>query len=276
MNHLSQRMKTLFAAILTVSLIALSVTGCSPRNTEEAPQDSKGETQQSTPKDSEPKEGKEVDTAGTDEKKQDEAGSPPQADMEKPVDAPESSPEEESRKSTEGEGKGPDSTVSELSQEEAKGYMIKYIQPYYITGLMYTTWTSAEEIGTEKLIKFYEYNALGDYCVQLEQENPEEYHNASQWSVPAEIVEFFITYYFKVDSQYLHQAENYDAETNTYTFPKEFGIGGGPGVVLEKIDKNESDDIWTFICSDSNGQELSFTVEVVDQDQFYYVSGKGN
>lgn len=274
MYRLSNRMKLLLSTALAAGLVASSVTACSPRGRGETP-DSKTQSQQHLQPGSGTGEGEDGNDTEVKDDKSNEQIPASQSSVEKIDNTPEVGESKVGDHSTKGQKSDPERTVEEVTPENSEGYMTKYIEPYYVTGLMYTTWTSVAEIGVERLIHFYEYNALGDYCTQLERENPDEFINASQWSVPAEIVEFFITYYFKVDSQYLHQAENYDATTNTYNFAKEFGIGGGPGVVIKEIEKDESGNIWTFICSDINGQEASVTVEVVNQDQFYYISGKG-
>lgn len=77
--------------------------------------------------------------------------------------------------------------------------------------------------------------------------------------------------YFEVDSTYLRSADNFDVSSSCYLFPDEFGIGGGAGVNIERVEKNG--EILKIICRDMVDTELSVTVKIVDEDKFFYVSG---
>lgn len=159
-----------------------------------------------------------------------------------------------------------------LTQQDKEAYNNKYIQPYSIVGFLYESWSNAEELGADKLIKFYEYNVYYDYAAQLEQKDPDQYQ-AYTGTVPADNVESYVSAYFEVDKSYLRTASNFDPATETYTFPKEFGIGGGPGFELDRVQKDDDNNIWTFVCLDINGRELSVSVKILNEDQFYYVAG---
>ena len=40
---------------------------------------------------------------------------------------------------------------------------------------------------------------------------------------------------------------------------------------IMRIEKDEKN--WKFICQDAEGTELSVTIEMVNENQFYYVAG---
>lgn len=163
------------------------------------------------------------------------------------------------------------SVIENISLEDQQEFFRKYIEPYYIVGLLYDTWSSPEEIEVDRLINFYKYNAYEDYCYALQKEHSDTTHTLIGAPVPADILESYLMNYFEVSSIYLRSADNYDASSNCYLFPDEFGIGGGAGVNIERVEK--SGDTLKFICRDMVDTECSVTVKIVDKDKFFYVAG---
>lgn len=165
------------------------------------------------------------------------------------------------------------SSTESLTKQEKDNYFDKYIAPYYICGLLYTTWRSSSDIDPNQLLKFYEYNAYFDILPQMLAEDPQKYADSDTIAIDAADVEFYIMYYFSVDVQHLRKSNAYDAKTNSYQFSKCTGIGGGSGVDITHI-KQEADTM-TFYCEDMNNNELTVTVQIINEDQFKYVSGTG-
>lgn len=156
--------------------------------------------------------------------------------------------------------------IVELTDEEEQDYLNKYIKPY--GGLLYSSWSNITELPVDSLIKFYLYNDFDSY---MSKQDPEQLQGQTEISIPSDTVDSFISRYFKVDKEYLHQADNYDSSTNSYIFSLEQGFGDSPLSII-KIEKNEKENIWKFICADVNNDELSVTVEIVDEEHFYYIS----
>lgn len=182
---------------------------------------------------------------------------------------------EENKPSEESKSEESSDTSSEkekeiLSEPEKKELFRQYIEPYYIVGLMYDNWDSPEEISADRLIKFYTYNCLERFLEKTEQKDPGYLSSHSEILVPESDVESFITSYFKVNKEYLHTAQSYQADTKSYLFSTTVGVGGGPMEII-RIEKDEKN--WKFICQDAEGTELSVTLEMVNKDQFYYVAG---
>lgn len=182
---------------------------------------------------------------------------------------------EENKPSEESKSEESSDTSSEkeeeiLSESEKKELFRQYIEPYYIVGLMYDNWDSPEEISADRLIKFYTYNCLESFLEKTEQKDPGYLSSHSEVLVPESDVESFITLYFKVDKEYLHTAQSYQLDTKSYLFSKTVGVGGGPMEIM-RIEKDEKN--WKFICQDAEGTELSVTIEMVNENQFYYVAG---
>ncbi len=182
---------------------------------------------------------------------------------------------EENKPSEEAKSEESSDTLSEkeeeiLSESEKKEMFHQYIEPYYILGLMYDNWDSPEEISADRLIKFYTYNCLESFLEKTEQKDPGYLSSHSEVLVPESDVESFITSYFKVDEEYLHTAQSYQPDTKSYLFSTTVGVGGGPMEII-RIEKDEKN--WKFICQDAEGTELSVTIEMVNEDQFYYVAG---
>lgn len=182
---------------------------------------------------------------------------------------------EENKPSEESKSEESSDTSSEkeeeiLSESEKKELFRQYIEPYYIVGLMYDNWDSPEEISADRLIKFYTYNCLESFLEKTEQKDPGYLSSHSEVLVPESDVESFITLYFKVDKEYLHTAQSYQPDTKSYLFSKTVGVGGGPMEIM-RIEKDEKN--WKFICQDAEGTELSVTIEMVNENQFYYVAG---
>lgn len=163
------------------------------------------------------------------------------------------------------------SVMENISLEDQQELFRKYIEPYYIVGLLYDTWSSPEEIEVDRLINFYKYNAYEDYCHALQQEHSDTTQSFIGTPVPAEILESYLMSFFEVDSAYLRSADNFDASSSCYLFPDEFGIGGGAGVNIERVEKNS--DTLKFVCRDMVDTEYSVTVKIVDDNRFVYVSG---
>lgn len=160
-----------------------------------------------------------------------------------------------------------ETVIETIPQEDQLNYFRKYIEPYYIVGLMYSTWSDPEEIEVEKLMRFFTYNEYENYYNTLE--DPLDTSSA----VPAEVVEEYITSYFEVDPEYLRTAQNYHFWYNSYRWMENGGIGGGPGVTIERIEKDRN--IWKFVCRDESGNLLSVTLRVEDENNFRYIAGEG-
>lgn len=152
-------------------------------------------------------------------------------------------------------------------EDEMRSYYRKYIRPYYITGLMDdASWSDPEENDVQRYMWFYIYNESDNYW----SENP-----SSDWrAIPADIVEDYITSYFEVEPEYLRTAENYDPTSGCYRSMFTEGIGDGPGVVIERIEKDG--DIWKFICGEGaeGDRQASVTIRVVDENTFHYIAGE--
>lgn len=157
-----------------------------------------------------------------------------------------------------------DADIETIPQEEQQIYFKKYIRPYYIVGLLDSTWSDPEEIEVLRYMQFYIYNESSNYW----SENPA----AEAYSIPWYTVEDYITSYFEVSPGYLRTAENYDSTIACYRSMMTEGIGDGPGVTIERIEKDG--DIWKFICRDINDNLLSVTIRMVNEDTFHYVSGE--
>ena len=162
----------------------------------------------------------------------------------------------------------------ELDDSENIIFFEKYIQPLYIVGGTSKTWTNPNELTVEQLIKFYEYNI---YYKNFEKvflpdiiENPDKYKNITTVTIPAEDVEQIIMSYFKVDSTLLRTSERYIESENVYTFPIDFGIGGGPGLSIIQVE--DSENIRTFLCEGEGTNTISLTIEIVSENQFFYIS----
>lgn len=151
-------------------------------------------------------------------------------------------------------------------EDEMQSYYRKYILPYYRTGLMYSTWSNPEEIDVQRYMWFYIYNESDHYW----SENPSRDFRA----IPADIVEDYITGYFEVAPEYLRTAENYDPASGCYLSMFTEGIGDGPGVVIERIEKDE--DTWKFVCGEGaeGDRQASVTIRFVDENTFHYIAGK--
>lgn len=159
-----------------------------------------------------------------------------------------------------------DAVVETIPQEEQLSYFRKYIQPYYIVGLLHSTWSSPEEIEVWRYMHFYLYNESGHYW----EENPSN----STASIPADIVEDYITSYFEVDPEYLRTSENYDPAGDCYRPMVDEGHGGGPGVLIDQIEKEG--DLWKFICrNEETNDRYSVTIRVADENTFHYIAGEG-
>lgn len=160
---------------------------------------------------------------------------------------------------------GGDTGAESLTQEEQRDYFDQYIEPYYIVGLMYNTWSDPEEIEVERYMKFYIYNESSDYW----SENP----GNGTHSIPADVVEDYITSYFEVEPGYLRTAQYYDAGNNRYDRMVNEGIGGGPGVTIERIEKDGN--LWKFVCRNISDNLLSVTIRMMDDGTFRYIAGEG-
>lgn len=158
-----------------------------------------------------------------------------------------------------------DTVIETIPQEEQLNYFRKYIEPYYIVGLMYQTWSNPEEIELLRYMRFYIYNESDNYW----RENPADDNH----SIPADIVEDYITSYFEVSPDYLRTSDYYDPAINGYRGMFTEGIGGGPGVVIERIEKDE--DTWKFVCRDESGNQPSVTIRVFGENSFCYIAGEG-
>lgn len=180
-----------------------------------------------------------------------------------PFNAPSNAPPNESALPQ----SGGETVIENIPQEEQLSYFRKYIEPYYIAGMMYSTWSDPEEIQVEKLMRFFTCNEYDNYYNALE--DPLDTSSA----VPAEIVEGYITRYFDVDPEYLRTAQNYHFWYDSYRWMENGGIGGGPGVTIERIEKDG--ERWKFICRDEVGNLLSVTLRVEDENNFRYIAGEG-
>lgn len=162
---------------------------------------------------------------------------------------------------------GRSGVARDLTQEQQRAYYIKYIQPYYIAGLMNGSWSDPEENDVRCYMNFYIYNGSDNYW----SENPVSDAHA----IPANIVEDYITGYFEVDPEYLRTAENYDPASGCYRSMFTEGIGGGPGLVIERIEKDEF--AWKFICGEGaeGNRQGSVTIEEQKMGKFRYIAGEG-
>lgn len=162
-------------------------------------------------------------------------------------------------------------TIENISQEEQQNYFRKYIEPYYIVGLLSKTWTTPEEIDVSRFIKFYEYNAFDNYVSLHQEEAVTTEEGLVDFPVPADILESYVTSYFEVNPSYLRSDNHYDSASNCYLFSGFFGIGGGPGVNIERIEKKG--DVLKFTCLDINENEYSVSIKIIDENRFFYISG---
>lgn len=163
-----------------------------------------------------------------------------------------------------------DAIIETISQEEQQSYYRKYIQPYYISGLMYSTWSDPSALDGKPLepgqyLRFYICNESENYW----SEHPAD----DAFSIPTDIVENYLNGYFNIDWRNLHTAENYDPDTGCYLSMHTEGIGGGPGVTIERIEK--SGDRWRFVCRDEGGNQPSVTIRMLDENTFRYIAGEG-
>lgn len=85
--------------------------------------------------------------------------------MEIPSSAPSDTPPNDENSSQQSTGK---TVIETIPQEEQLNYFRKYIEPYYIVGLMYSTWSDPEEIEVEKFMRFFTYNEYENYYNTLE------------------------------------------------------------------------------------------------------------
>lgn len=161
---------------------------------------------------------------------------------------------------------GGQSVIENIPQEEQEVYIKKYIQPYHLVGLMYTTWSDPEEIEVWRYMHFFTYNEDENYYTSL------GYTLYQDHSVPAEVVEEYVARYFEVSPAYLRTSEKYDASANCYRSMANEGIGGGPPPDIERIEKDG--DIWKFICRDISDNLLSVTIRVEDESSFHYIAGE--
>lgn len=160
-----------------------------------------------------------------------------------------------------------ETVIETIPQEDQLNYFRKYIEPYYIVGLMYSTWSDPEEIEVWRYMNFFTYNEYENYYNALE--NPLD--TASL--VPADIVEGYITSFFEVDPKYLRTAPNYHHTYNGYRWMENEGIGSGSGLIIERIEKDG--ELWKFVCRDISDNLLSVTIRMEDENSFRYVAGEG-
>ncbi len=170
------------------------------------------------------------------------------------------------------ESKQPESE-QKLSDEEKQEYFSRYLEPYAHAGMMYDTWNMENKPKPERLINFYESNGLGPYLDKIQETDPKKLSDYETIGIPSETIDSYITSYFKVDREYLHQADNYNASDDTYLFSTMFGMGGGPAPVVERIEKNEAEHTLKITCIDVEGTEISATIQLEGQDKFYYIAG---
>ena len=165
-------------------------------------------------------------------------------------------------------------STHDLNELELQDYFTKYIQPLCIIGGTWESWDDAMELPVEQLINFYEYNVYYEEFEEIHLPtivaNPERYEMIPMVSIPAEEVESFISSYFKVDESFLRTSECYMEAENAYTFPIDFGIGGGLGLVITEVIDNGA--LRTFSCEGEGSNTLSLTVEIISDDQFTYIS----
>lgn len=157
------------------------------------------------------------------------------------------------------------SFITDIPQEEQEAYSKKYLRPYYIVGLLNTTWSDPEEIDVLRYMQFFTYNEDYNYYMSLGNTLYKDH------SVPADVVEKYITSYFEVDPAYLRTSDKYDASTNCYLSMANEGIGDGPGVNINWIEKDG--DLWKFVCEDISGNILSVTIRMLEDGSFHYVAG---
>ena len=162
---------------------------------------------------------------------------------------------------------GRSGVARDLTPEQQRAYFIKYIQPYYIAGLMNGSWSDPKENDVRCYMNFYIFNESDHYWG----ENP----ISDAHAIPANIVEDYITSYFEVDPNYLRTAENYDPAAGCYRSMFTEGIGGGPGVVIERIEKDEF--TWKFVCGEGaeGNRQASVTIEEQKMGKFRYIAGEG-
>ena len=277
--------------VFLVASMVLSFTACA-RQTESVPhEESESSTVQENvleeesseaenlPEESSPKEDSQkensLDESSTDESSQKEETGESSGEENSQQTSSVNSKVEENKASEEAKSEEFSDTSSEKEEEvfnesEKKEMFHKYIEPYYIVGLMYDNWDSPEEISADRLIKFYSYNCLESFLDKTEEKDPGYLSSHSEILVPESDVESFITSYFKLDEEYLHTAQSYQSDTKSYLFSTTVGVGGGPMEII-RVEKDEKN--WKFICQDVEGTELSVTIEMVNDDQFYYVAG---
>ena len=277
--------------VFLVASMVLSFTACA-RQTESVPhEESESSTVQENvleeesseaenlPEESSPKEDSQkensLDESSTDESSQKEETGESSGEENSQQTSSVNSKVEENKASEEAKSEEFSDTSSEKEEEvftesEKKEMFHKYIEPYYIVGLMYDNWDSPEEISADRLIKFYSYNCLESFLDKTEEKDPGYLSSHSEILVPESDVESFITSYFKIDEEYLHTAQSYQSDTKSYLFSTTVGVGGGPMEII-RVEKDEKN--WKFICQDAEGTELSVTIEMVNDDQFYYVAG---
>lgn len=187
-------------------------------------------------------------------------GSPTEPPSSEPSNGPSNAVLEESD-SAQSDGQA---ILTDIPQEEQESYIKKYLRPYYIVGLLDTSWSDPEEIELWQYMDFYIYNESDNYW----RENP----ISEGYSIPWYTVEDYITGYFDVSPGYLRSAENYDGATACYRRMMTEGIGDGPGVTIQRVEIDG--DLWKFVCRDISDNLLSVTVRMLDDGGFHYIAGE--
>ncbi len=158
----------------------------------------------------------------------------------------------------------------EKDEKALEDFEGQYLSEYLESAITYTTWSNAEEIPPEKLLRYYECGEFFRVIQDMDLTQFEPVEGGDRWvTLPAEQVEGYIQSHFDVSKEHLRKAENYDPAIQCYGFDSLGGFGGGYPYIA-KLEQHGTNYIATIfrvdgpgnvgtIYLDANGSSYRFT-----------------